>query len=81
MVKAFIVDFKNNGLNNLYSVSGFGYSSQISYPTKKEDTRPILVIANNIADVASKYPNATSIDEEDVKDVVILEKVICPVIK
>jgi hypothetical protein len=82
MVKAFTVVFKPTP-SNLYSVGGYAYgmSGQISYPLKQDDTRPLLVIANNIKDVAEKYPTATWIQEEDVKDVVILDKVVCPVVK
>jgi len=82
MVKAFTVIFKPTN-PNLYSVGGYAYgcSGIFSYPTRQEDTRPLLVIANNISDVASKYPAAWSIQENDVKDVVILNKVVCPVVE
>ena len=78
MVKAFTVIFKANPV--IYSAGSYGGTSGINlYPSKQEDTRPILVIANIITDVATKYPSATSIEENDVKDVVILDKIVCPV--
>jgi len=78
MVKAFNVSFKSIAYNQ-YSLGGSS-SGIISYtPSTYPDNRPIIVIANSITDVAEKFPLAISITEYDVKDVVILDKVICPV--
>ena len=78
MVKAFIVTFKPIVFNqySIGSSSGtISYSCTPNYP----DNRPIVVIANSITEVGSKYPNAISITEYDAKEIVILDKVICPV--
>lgn len=76
MVKAFIVTFKPIVVNQ-YSIGGgtISYSCTPNYP----DNRCIVVIANSITDIGCKYPQAISITEYDAKDVVILDKVICPV--
>lgn len=74
MVKAFSVNFKP-AVYNQYSIGGS--SGIISYtPTTYPDNRSIIVIANSIADVGKKYPAAISITEYDVKNVVILDRVI-----
>jgi len=78
MVKAFSVNFKTVVYNSNYQIGGS--SGITSYtPNTYPDNRPIMVIAMDIADVGKKYPTAISIVEFDVKDVVILDKIICPV--
>jgi hypothetical protein len=75
MVKAFMVKFKKKA----YSADVFGYTTTVSSPTLFEDNRGTIAIANNIKDVAERFPDAESINELISKDVVILEKIICPV--
>jgi hypothetical protein len=82
MVKAFQVAFSEDktiytfGYSNTPSITSYG-----SYSNNIKDDRPIMVIANNIKEVADKYPNAVTIMEHDMKEVVILDsvKIVCPV--
>jgi len=79
MTKAFLVYIKQETKNITYGL----WTSGSSFPTSQQcpsqfpsfDNRPILVITKDIADAASKYPKASQIQEIDVKDVVISEKV------
>lgn len=84
MTKAFLVQWriKSDPPGN-FIWSGSSGSSPFatqccgSFPqsSKTHDYRPILVIAKDMADVAAKYPLAYMIEEMDVKDVVISDKV------
>jgi len=74
MVKAFIVTFKR--VSTQYSIGSS--SGTYSYPPNYPDNRCTVVIANNITEVGFNYPLAISIQEFDAKEVVILNKKICP---
>jgi hypothetical protein len=83
MVKAFMVNFPEK--KTAYTFCG-GYGNQISssintYPIPDNSNDSILVIANSIDEVAKKYPTAITIMDMvyAVKEVVILDKIICPV--
>lgn len=83
MTKAFMVYFKEQPYANNLSI-GFS-SSPIPFGTQscsvpysqytQKDNRPILVIARTIDEAAVKYKNAIDIQELDVKDVIIDEKI------
>ena len=78
MTKAFLVYIKQETKNISYGTwtsGSFPMSQQCHSPFPSFDNRPILVITKDIADAAAKYPKASSIQEVDVKDVVISEKV------
>jgi len=57
------------------SSSSYGYNNVV------KDSRPIMVVANDIKEVANAYPKAATIIDIDAKEVVILDsvKIICPV--
>ena len=74
MVKSFSVRWIES---RSYSIGVMGGS--VTYGSQPQDNRPIIVVANSIKDVAERYPTASQIVEIDAKEVVILEKVICPV--
>jgi hypothetical protein len=65
MTKAFIVTEKNY----------FGRPWQYGTTMIPSDSRPILVLATSIEDVAKTYKNASKIEELDVKDIVIDDKI------
>jgi hypothetical protein len=77
MTKAFLVYIKPQNTNT--PISPFVWSSpQITtYPSVYTaiDNRPILVIAKTIDEAAKKFKNATSIEEVDVKDIIIDENI------
>jgi len=78
MTKAFLVYIKQESKTTygMYtSGSPFPLSQQCPSLFQTPDNRPILVITKDIADAASKYPKASQIQEIDVRDVVISEKV------
>jgi hypothetical protein len=74
MVKAFSVNWRET---ISYSIGVMGGS--VTYGSQPQDNRPIIVIANSIKEVAEKYSTASKIEEISAKEVVVLEKVICPV--
>lgn len=77
MTKAFLVYIKQETKNTSYGIwtSGSSFPMTQQFPFPSYDNRPILVITKDIADAATKYPKAHQIQEVDVKDVVISEKV------
>lgn len=79
MTKAFLVYIKQESKSTSYGIwtsgSSFPLSQQCPSQFQAPDNRPILVITKDIADAASKYPKASQIQEIDVRDVVISEKV------
>lgn len=74
MVKAFSVHWEET---ISYSIGVMGGS--VTYGNQPHDNRPVVVIANNIKEVAEKYPTASTIEEIGAKEVIVLEKIICPV--
>jgi len=79
MTKAFLVYIKQED-KTIYGIwtSGsnlFPSMSQSCPQSKPVDYRPILVIAKHIGDVSTKYTSAYKIEELDVKDIIISEKV------
>lgn len=79
MVKVFMVYSRPKTKSFVYgSISVSSSTTTFQNPTNDAS---IVVVANNIAEVANKYPDAESIDEYIAKDVIILDsvKVVCPV--
>lgn len=82
MTKAFTVTFTSERPSNNFGFYSQTISVSSGYGNNCTDDRPILVVANNIKEVALAYPNAESIVELLIKEVKILDsvRITCPVI-
>jgi len=78
MTKAFMIRIKEQPrsipIQGIWQ-SGSAPSQTSVHPGVIPDSRPILVIAKTIDEAASRYKNASSIEELDVKDIIIDEHV------
>ena len=76
MTKAFMVYFEEVPRSSIFQTMWAQSGSTVPYQLPKlPDNRPILVIAKTIDEAATRFKKAIKIEELDVKDVIIDEKV------